>query len=81
MAGYHDAGHRLTPLDDPMANDEQVAILKKGVHAWNAWRDENPNIIFELDLSSADLRRACLSGANLGWANLNRVGLGKVGTA
>jgi hypothetical protein len=24
-----------------MANDEHVAILKKGVAAWNAWRDEN----------------------------------------
>ena len=22
-----------------MANDEQVAILKKGVKAWNAWRE------------------------------------------
>jgi hypothetical protein len=28
----------------PMANDEHVAILKKGVAAWNKWRDENPDI-------------------------------------
>ena len=30
---YRDAAHRLTPLDDPMANNEHVAILKKGVAA------------------------------------------------
>jgi hypothetical protein len=27
-----------------MANDKHVAILKKGVKAWNKWRDENPDI-------------------------------------
>jgi hypothetical protein len=27
-----------------MANDEHVALLKQGVNAWNAWRDENTNI-------------------------------------
>jgi hypothetical protein len=31
-----------------MANDEHVALLKKGVAAWNAWRDENFNIRPEL---------------------------------
>jgi hypothetical protein len=36
-----------------MANDEHVAILKKGVDAWNAWRDENPNIL--PDFSAAKL--------------------------
>jgi uncharacterized protein YjbI with pentapeptide repeats len=41
-----------------MANDEHVAMLKKGVDAWNAWRDENP-------LSRADLLRANLRGADL----------------
>jgi hypothetical protein len=25
--GYRDAAHRLIPLDDPMANDEHVAIF------------------------------------------------------
>ena len=38
-----------------MANDEHVAILWKGVYAWNAWRDENPDI-----LSGADLLEMCL---------------------
>ena len=45
-----------------MANDEHVALLKQGVAAWNAWRDENPDI--RPDLSGANLRdlRANLSG-------------------
>jgi len=51
-----------------MANDEHVAILKKGVAAWNAWRKENPNI--RPDLYEADLPRANLHGANLFRANL-----------
>jgi uncharacterized protein YjbI with pentapeptide repeats len=41
-----------------MANDDHIAHLKKGVAAWNAWREENPNI------------RPDLSGANLGGAEL-----------
>jgi hypothetical protein len=36
-----------------MANDEHVAMLKKGVAAWNEWRDKNPAI--RPDLSHADL--------------------------
>jgi hypothetical protein len=28
-------------LDDLMANNEHVALLKKGVAAWNEWHDEN----------------------------------------
>jgi uncharacterized protein YjbI with pentapeptide repeats len=47
-----------------MANDEHVAILKKGVDAWNKWRDENVNI--RPDLSGVDLSRANLGGANFG---------------
>jgi uncharacterized protein YjbI with pentapeptide repeats len=51
-----------------MANDEHVAILKQGVTAWNAWRDENPDV--RPDLREADLREANLSGANLSRADL-----------
>ena len=51
-----------------MANDEHVALLKQGVEAWNAWRDENPGI--RPDLSEADLSKANLSYANLRGANL-----------
>jgi hypothetical protein len=49
-----------------MANDEHVALLKQGVAAWNdawdAWRDENPDI--RPDLSYADLSETNLKGAN-----------------
>jgi hypothetical protein len=55
-----------------MANDEHVAILKKGVDAWNAWRDENRTIT--PNLSGADLTRADLSGANLHGAGLIAAG-------
>jgi Pentapeptide repeats (8 copies) len=51
-----------------MANDEHVALLKQGVTAWNAWRDENPNIhpdLREADLTGADLTGADLFGATL----------------
>jgi len=59
-----------------MANDEHVAILKKGVDAWNAWRDENPDIrypdLYEAEsfLASVPLRSANLAGANLMRAKL-----------
>ena len=62
-----------------MANDEHVAILKKGVNAWNAWRDENRDIrpfltganLSEADLSKANLNVAHLNGAHLAGANLS----------
>jgi hypothetical protein len=67
-----------------MANDEHVAQLKKGVTAWNAWREERTpkgaGIItwpknYNPDLSGADLRKADLSGANLSGAHLVRANL------
>jgi len=36
-----------------MAHDEHVALLKKGVAGWNAWRDEDPDI--RPDLNRKDL--------------------------
>jgi hypothetical protein len=56
-----------------MANDEHVALLKQGVAAWNAWRDEHPNI--QPDLSEANLRKAKLMKANLRWADLREANL------
>jgi len=56
-----------------MANGEHVALLKKGVDAWNAWRDKDPDIW--PDLSGADLYRADLTNANLGQANLGEADL------
>lgn len=47
-----------------MANDEHVALLKKGVAAWNAWRRETPYIV-------PDLNKASLSGAHLLGADLS----------
>ena len=66
-----------------MANDELVAMLKQGVAAWNAWRDENRNIrpnlsevnLSKADLSKADLRDADLREANLGQAILFKANL------
>ena len=46
-----------------MANDEHVAMLKKGVTAWNKWCRENRRI-------RPDLRGADLSNANLVMARL-----------
>ncbi|MFC2170436.1 toll/interleukin-1 receptor domain-containing protein [Calditrichota bacterium] len=51
-----------------MANPEHLAILKKGVKEWNAWREANPDIQPDLNvanLSNADLQHANLRGANL----------------
>jgi hypothetical protein len=56
-----------------MANDEHIAILKKGVDAWNAWRRENPGIrpdLYEADLRTENLGRADLRKADLRKADL-----------
>jgi uncharacterized protein YjbI with pentapeptide repeats len=58
-----------------MANDQHVAVLKKGVDAWNAWRGENPDI--HPDLGGANLIGADLFKANLSGANLFRAYLGE----
>jgi uncharacterized protein YjbI with pentapeptide repeats len=51
-----------------IANEEHVALLKQGVDAWNAWREENPNVL--PDLVKANLIRANLNRANLTQADL-----------
>ena len=66
-----------------MENDEHVALLKKGVAAWNAWRKENPDIdpdlfgadLFEANLAGADLTGASLAGADLTRANISKANL------
>src|SRR5262245_5673143 len=58
--GYLQALHRHQ--DAPMANDEHVAILKKGVATWNKWRNQNPDI--RPDLAAASLSEANLSGVD-----------------
>jgi hypothetical protein len=47
--------------------------LKQGVEAWNAWREENPDV--RPDLNRADLRKVDLREANLSYASLHRVRL------
>jgi hypothetical protein len=79
-SGYRGARHSLTPWDDPMANDEHVAILKKGVAAWNEWRNENPDIrpeLSEANLNGADLSEARLRNANLREAHLSGTNLSR----
>jgi hypothetical protein len=46
-----------------MANDKRVALLNKGVAAWNEWRAKNPWI--EADLSGEHLMWANLAGVDL----------------
>ncbi len=56
-----------------MANEEQLAILKKGVKAWNKWHWSNPTI--QIDLSGAILHGETLREVDLVGANLSRVDL------
>jgi TIR domain/Pentapeptide repeats (8 copies) len=59
--------------DALMANDEHVALLKKGVDAWNEWRVLNKWI--RPDLSGAELSGANLAGAELVRADLSAADL------
>ncbi len=34
-----------------MADEEQLSILKQGVEAWNKWREENNEIVCDLQWS------------------------------
>src|SRR5260221_18839 len=62
-----------------MANDRHVAMLKKGVDAWHAWRRANPNICPDLSganlhgwiLRTVALSKACHVAADLRFAVLN----------
>jgi uncharacterized protein YjbI with pentapeptide repeats len=62
-----------------MANNEHVAILKKGVETWHDWRRANPNISPDLsgadlcnwDFRAVDLSSACLIDTDLSHAILS----------
>jgi uncharacterized protein YjbI with pentapeptide repeats len=61
-----------------MADEEQLKIIRKGVDAWNGWREKNPEVqpdLSEAPLSGANLREADLNGADLIEANLWRASL------
>lgn len=51
-----------------MAELDQLDILKRGVGAWNRWREENPTL--RPDLSSTSLSRQDLRGANFARCSL-----------
>jgi uncharacterized protein YjbI with pentapeptide repeats len=51
-----------------LANPEHLAILKRGVDEWNAWRQEHYGLV--VDLSGADLANADLSQVNLSQGHL-----------
>jgi uncharacterized protein YjbI with pentapeptide repeats len=61
-----------------MANQEQLAILKKGVNFWYGWREKNPEIKIDFkgaNLAGTDLSIFNLTGANLSNANLANANL------
>jgi uncharacterized protein YjbI with pentapeptide repeats len=63
-------------MGEAMANEEQVAILKQGVVAWNRWRSEwhskktMVEYITKRENNHIDLRGAHLTGADLGEVDL-----------
>jgi uncharacterized protein YjbI with pentapeptide repeats len=61
-----------------MANEKQLAMLRQGVEAWNAWRKKNPTLVPDLteaNLAGADLRWADLTWTSLRAADLSRADL------
>jgi hypothetical protein len=56
-----------------MANKEHLSRLRAGAAGWNAWREEHPDIV--PDLNAANLSSTDLRGTNLSEANLSRAGL------
>jgi uncharacterized protein YjbI with pentapeptide repeats len=65
------------------ANKKHCAILRRGVEAWNKWREKNPDVrpnLLGTDLSEGDLSRAnfsttILADANFSGTNLSGAGL------
>jgi uncharacterized protein YjbI with pentapeptide repeats len=56
-----------------MSNKEQVALLRKGVRPWNAWRSSYADVAIDLSgaaLQGTDLSQVNLRGADLRDANL-----------
>jgi uncharacterized protein YjbI with pentapeptide repeats len=77
----HKAGHLYRAECDPVANDEHLALLRRGAAIWNEWRARNPDTTPDLggaDLSKADLRRADLRDADLREADLKEADLREV---
>ena len=45
-----------------MADEEQLAIFRRGSDVWNAWRKQNPDL--RVDLMNADLSRVRKRGVS-----------------
>jgi|SRR5215472_1398288 len=58
-----------------MADAEQLALIRRSVEEWNAWRENSPEV--QVDLSEAPLHETFLQSANLGSANLCRASLNR----
>jgi len=56
-----------------MANEKQLAILARGVEAWNEWRLEN--LEASIDFKRANLRHKQLENANRAKADLTEAQL------
>ncbi len=56
-----------------MADSNQLEILSQGVAAWNKWREENPDVL--IDLNRAKLMHMNLENANLAKADLKEANL------
>jgi len=57
-------------VPNPLSNAKRrtLKLIKRGLGAWNTWREENPTE--EPDLNGANLREADLNGGNFVGTNL-----------
>jgi len=60
-------------VNNRMADQQQLDLLRQSVEDWNTWREQHPEI--RPNLSEADLSEANLSEANLSEANLIKTNL------
>jgi uncharacterized protein YjbI with pentapeptide repeats len=58
-----------------MANQKLIEVLQRGVHEWNAWREQHRDVF--VSLSGARLGGADLSGADLSCADLSGTDLSR----
>src|SRR5579864_268256 len=67
-----------------MADEEHLAILKKGAGFWNEWRDQNRDIkpdLFGAQLAGFDLEGVNFEDASIACANLRGVNLSNANLA
>jgi hypothetical protein len=58
-----------------MANEQHLALLKRGVEVWNAWRFENPRVVPNLRGADLSGRRRLFHRVNLNHADLSQANL------